>query len=102
LKLLSRKAIIGKLHNAERKREAAAFLLISSTGKHKDKQIPVLFLSRKGDMAEAAQNLFHHLHTLDATDAAIIYAEKPGNAGLGHAVLDRLSRAEKKRGNKND
>ncbi len=97
LKLLSRQKIIDKIHNAKRKREAAAFLLIKPMGKQNDRQIPILSLSRNGNMAEAAQNLFHHLHTLDNTKATIVYVEKPKNIGLGHAVLDRLTRAEKKK-----
>jgi L-threonylcarbamoyladenylate synthase len=53
----------------------------------------VLDLSPKGDLIEAAANLFAHLRALDATNAAsIAVAPIPAN-GLGEAIRDRLMRA---------
>jgi L-threonylcarbamoyladenylate synthase len=52
-----------------------------------------LNLSPKGDLVEAAANLFAHLRALDATDAdTIAVAPIPAN-GLGEAIRDRLMRA---------
>jgi L-threonylcarbamoyladenylate synthase len=53
----------------------------------------VLDLSSKGDLIEAAANLFAHLRALDATNAvSIAVAPIPAN-GLGEAIRDRLMRA---------
>ncbi len=52
-----------------------------------------LNLSERGDLTEAAANLFHHLHALDAmTPAGIAVAPIP-DTGLGRAINDRLRRA---------
>ncbi len=50
-------------------------------------------LSESGNPAEAARNLFHALHDLDALEADAIIAELLPAKGLGRAVNDRLSRA---------
>jgi len=56
-----------------------------------------LSLSETGDLVEAAANLFHHLHALDATGAgAIAVAPIPAH-GLGRAINDRLRRAAAER-----
>ena len=51
-----------------------------------------LSLSPTGDLAEAAANLFDHLHRLDQTGAPIAVAPIPDH-GLGRAINDRLTRA---------
>lgn len=51
-----------------------------------------LNLSPSGDLVEAAANLFHHLHQLDALGKPIAVAPIP-NEGLGRAINDRLTRA---------
>jgi L-threonylcarbamoyladenylate synthase len=52
-----------------------------------------LNLSPRGDLVEAAANLFSHLRALDAAGARAIAAMPvPGN-GLGEAINDRLARA---------
>lgn len=51
-----------------------------------------LNLSAAGDLAEAAANLFGHLHALDARGAPIAVAPIP-DRGLGAAINDRLRRA---------
>ena len=56
-----------------------------------------LNLSPTGDLAEAAANLFAHLHALDGSDAPIAVAPIP-EAGLGRAIMDRLRRAAAPRG----
>lgn len=56
-----------------------------------------LNLSEAGDLAEAAANLFGHLHKLDALARPIAVAPVPGH-GLGQAINDRLQRAAAGRG----
>lgn len=51
-----------------------------------------LNLSPSGDLAEAAANLFGHLHALDARGRPIAVAPIPDH-GLGAAINDRLRRA---------
>ena len=50
-------------------------------------------LSVKGDLAEAAANLFSVLRELDQSDADLIIAETFPKEGLGIAINDRLFRA---------
>ena len=50
-------------------------------------------LSQKGDLCEAAANLFDMLHELDSLGLSIIMAEEAPGHGLGLAINDRLRRA---------
>ncbi len=52
-----------------------------------------LNLSSRGDLIEAAANLFSHLRTLDASGAGGIAVMKVPYEGLGEAINDRLKRA---------
>lgn len=52
-----------------------------------------LNLSEAGDLREAAANLFHHLHALDAMKATAIAVSPIPQHGLGAAINDRLKRA---------
>ncbi len=52
-----------------------------------------LNLSRTRDLAEAAANLFGHLHQLDALGATHIAVSPIPDHGLGAAINDRLQRA---------
>jgi L-threonylcarbamoyladenylate synthase len=54
---------------------------------------PSVNLSARGDLTEAAANLFAALRTLDASGAAAIAAMPIPHAGLGEAINDRLRRA---------
>ncbi len=56
----------------------------------KEKQV---LLSEKGDLHEAARNLFSVMRQLDKSDAEIIVAVKFPDHGLGLAINDRLKRA---------
>ncbi|MFW8595583.1 L-threonylcarbamoyladenylate synthase [Cribrihabitans neustonicus] len=56
-----------------------------------------LNLSETSDLAEAAANLFGHLHRLDAMGLPIAVAPVPEH-GLGAAINDRLRRAAAPRG----
>jgi len=53
----------------------------------------VLNLSARGDLVEAAANLFAHLRALDAAEADAIAAMPVPHEGLGEAINDRLARA---------
>lgn len=55
-----------------------------------------LNLSPSGDLAEAAANLFDHLHQLDRMGQPIAVAPVP-DTGLGRAINDRLRRAAAER-----
>jgi L-threonylcarbamoyladenylate synthase len=50
-------------------------------------------LSPRGDLVEAATNLFSHLRALDAAGAKIIAVMPVPRDGLGEAINDRLARA---------
>jgi len=52
-----------------------------------------LDLSPRGDLTEAAANLFAHLRALDASGAACIWVAPIPRNGLGEAINDRLRRA---------
>lgn len=54
--------------------------------------VRVLNLSERGDLVEAAANLFAHLRALDAAAARIAAMPVP-HQGLGEAINDRLARA---------
>lgn len=50
-------------------------------------------LSERGDLSEAARNLFAALRALDSSDCQVILAERFPEEGLGRAINDRLRRA---------
>lgn len=64
-------------------------------GSVKASKVPNIFwLSEKGSLAEAAQNLFAHLRRLDRAPWTHLHAERaPGRSGLARAINDRLTRA---------
>lgn len=53
----------------------------------------VLNLSGRGDLREAASNLFSHVQALDRSGAKTIAVEAVPHDGLGEAINDRLARA---------
>ena len=53
----------------------------------------MLNLSARGDLIEAAANLFSHLRALDAAGATAIAVMPIPHEGLGEAINDRLARA---------
>jgi L-threonylcarbamoyladenylate synthase len=53
----------------------------------------VLNLSDRGDLVEAAANLFSHLRALDAAGVKTIAVMPIPHQGLGEAINDRLIRA---------
>jgi len=50
-------------------------------------------LSKKGELREAAANLFSAIRRLDALNLDLIVAEPVPEVGLGRAIMDRLRRA---------
>ncbi len=58
-----------------------------------DRAAVALNLSERGDLTEAAANLFGHLRALDATRATRIAVMPIPESGLGEAINDRLRRA---------
>jgi len=70
----------------------AAYLAFSKRplGKYKKTEL----LSAKGDLREAAANLFKCLHSLESAGVSVIYAERVPKRGLGLAIMDRLKRAQ--------
>ncbi len=58
-----------------------------------ERAVRVLNLSERGDLIEAAANLFSHLRALDGAGAKAIAAMPIPNEGLGEAINDRLARA---------
>jgi L-threonylcarbamoyladenylate synthase len=58
----------------------------------------VLNLSERGDLIEAAANLFSHLRALDAPGVTMIAVMRVPHQGLGEAINDRLRRAQAPRG----
>ena len=62
-------------------------------GRFADIQAASFDLSPRGDLAEAAANLFAFLRALDATGAETIAVAPIPGIGLGEAIRDRLARA---------
>ena len=60
---------------------------------HAERASATLNLSRRGDMLEAAQNLFAHLRALDREGVRAIAVAPVPSEGLGEAINDRLRRA---------
>jgi len=58
-----------------------------------DAAVAVMNLSARGDLAEAAANLFGYLRALDTKAAQTIAVMPIPNDGLGEAINDRLRRA---------
>jgi L-threonylcarbamoyladenylate synthase len=58
-----------------------------------EQAVAMLNLSARGDLVEAAANLFSHLRRLDGSGAATIAVMPVPHQGLGEAINDRLMRA---------
>jgi len=54
---------------------------------------PVVVLSQRGDLREAATRLYHALRTLDGLGLRLIVSERVPPDGLGAAINDRLCKA---------
>ncbi|OUW63016.1 MAG: threonylcarbamoyl-AMP synthase [Pelagibacteraceae bacterium TMED201] len=78
--------------NVERIKNNEAFLLFS---KKKEKKSNYYFLSQKGDLKEAAKNLYSTLRKIKKNKYKSIAVGKIPNKGLGKTINDRLIRASK-------
>jgi len=58
-----------------------------------DRAVKICNLSARGDLIEAAANLFSYLRALDAVGASAIAVMRLPRGGLGEAINDRLTRA---------
>jgi L-threonylcarbamoyladenylate synthase len=58
-----------------------------------ERAVNILNLSPRGDLIEAAANLFSHLRALDAAGSSAIAVMPVPQTGLGEAINDRLRRA---------
>lgn len=68
--------------------------ILSFRTSHSDSRIQFQsILSEKGDLEEAAANLYEALHELDKQNLSLILAEKFPDNGLGRTINDRLQRA---------
>lgn len=85
--------------NAEDARAGEAFLAFGPDAPAVETTTDMtLNLSPRGDLTEAAANLFSHLRALDACAAATIAVMKVPYEGLGEAINDRLARAAAPKG----
>jgi L-threonylcarbamoyladenylate synthase len=66
---------------------------LSPMSSPKERFVAVRNLSDRGDLREAAANLFRYLRELDALGLDLIVAERVSSQGLGAAIMDRLERA---------
>lgn len=64
--------------------------------KNGDKFSIVKILSKNSDFHEAAANLFSYLHELENLNLDVIFVEQIEKAGLGAAIMDRLTKAVNK------
>jgi len=74
----------------------AAFLTFGSVDYNSGN--PVFHLSKKGELREAAANLYEGLRTLDKSASDLICVSPIPHEGLGIAINDRLQRASAPRG----
>jgi len=80
--------------NAHRVEHGEALLAFGPRhAEHADRAVATLNLSERGDLIEAAANLFSHLRALDGSDAKTIAVMPIPHDGLGEAINDRLGRA---------
>ena len=92
-----KKVIIGNIDHNLRKHPKARIGVLSFKRKFKNLNITKqIALSPKGDMQEAAKNLFGALRKLDSRAVEFILTEKMPDEGLGKAINDRLLRASQR------
>jgi L-threonylcarbamoyladenylate synthase len=79
--------------NADSVEQGEALLAFGAPAKGKEQAVAVMNLSARGDLNEAAANLFGYLRSLDARAARTIAVMPIPSHGLGEAINDRLRRA---------
>ena len=80
--------------NVKKIKNEEAYLLIKKE-KEKEKRANYYFLSKKGDLREAAKNLYSTLRKIKKDRYKSIAVCKIPNKGIGKAINDRLVRASK-------
>lgn len=70
-------------------------LLFENKSEHTDVEFQEI-LSMKGDLTEAAKNLYAAMHRLDKSGLDLIIAEQFPDVGLGKTLNDKLRRASEK------
>ncbi len=78
--------------NIKKPKTGEAFILIK---KRKKSVKNFYYLSKKGNLKEAAKNLYKTLRMIKKKKFKCISVEKIPNKGLGEAINDRLTRASK-------
>ena len=78
--------------NIKKIKNGEAYLLIKKKKKNKPNYY---YLSKKGDLKEAAKNLYSILRKIKKKNYKSIAVEKIPNNGLGKTINDRLTRASK-------
>lgn len=86
---------VGNVQALMKEHEGRCIAVISFAKRYEARYNEVL--SEKGDIAEAARQLFAALRSLDRSDADVILAEIFPQEGLGTAINDRLRRASARR-----
>ena len=84
--------------NADSVEAGEALLAFGPLARDAEHAAAVMNLSARGDLNEAAANLFGHLRELDAKKARTIAVMPIPSHGLGEAINDRLRRAAVERG----
>ena len=79
--------------NADNVERGEALLAFGPPALGEDQAVAVMNLSARGDLNEAAANLFGYLRSLDARAARSIAVMPIPSHGLGEAINDRLRRA---------
>jgi Sua5/YciO/YrdC/YwlC family protein len=82
-----------RLNATEVRADEALIRLGKAHVEGEERAMAVFNLSPRGDLAEAAANLFDYLKQADATGARVIAVSPIPDEGLGEAINDRLSRA---------
>ena len=85
---------LGEKDLSSYKNRKIGFLLFREPKKSFKKE-HIEVLSKKGDLREAAANLFSAIRRLDALHLDLIVAEPVPEVGLGRAIMDRIRRASK-------
>ncbi len=78
--------------NVKKAKNKEAYLLIK---KKKETKPNYYFLSKKGDLVEAAKNLYSTLRKIKKNKYKSIAVSKISNKGIGKTINDRLKRASK-------
>ncbi len=88
-----RKLVLGDIEGNLKSRDPAVTGVISFATTYDLPDENLFVLSEKGDVNEAAKNLFHALRSMDRPHIKEVLSERVPEHGLGRAINDRLRRA---------